>query len=182
MVKFLLVKRVTGTVEWFSVKDERCFMNVVVTGEDVFVHHTAVTYNNQQKTNPRVRKGEMVDFAVVTKKREPQTSKVTRRDGAPVKGSLYAAKIGRFRNCLLSGRRQHHPIDSICCGAGIGGVTRMAKSEQPSSSQSRVSSAVSPSGRFRKSCRPLAHYENCGMQRGNETHRGGHSCQIRLLS
>lgn len=90
-----------------------------------------------------------------------------------LKGSSYAANIRRFRRCLLSGRRQHHPIDIICCGAEIGSMARMLKPEQPSSSRSQVSSAVSPSGRFSKSCLPFAHYQDRGMPRGIENHRGG---------
>ncbi|KAH8033285.1 hypothetical protein MRX96_034787 [Rhipicephalus microplus] len=46
--KFIVAERILGTANWFKVKNGYGFINRNDTGEDILVHHTAITRNNRQ--------------------------------------------------------------------------------------------------------------------------------------
>merc|ERR1712083_950885 len=84
--KEVIATKVSGTV-----KSGYGFINRNDTKEDVFVHQTAIIKNNPKKAVRSVGDGEVVEFDVVIGEKGNEASNVSGPEGAPVKGSPYAA-------------------------------------------------------------------------------------------
>lgn len=57
--------RITGTVKWFNAKNGYGFVTRHDTGEDVFVHFTAISRKNPRHSMKSLGDGEVVEFNIV---------------------------------------------------------------------------------------------------------------------
>ncbi|XP_037270416.2 Y-box-binding protein 3 [Rhipicephalus microplus] len=95
--KSVVAERILGIVKWFNVENGYGFITRRDTGEDIFVHQTAIMRNNPQKRRCSVATGETVEFDVVIGVKGLEADNVTGPDGKPVKGCPYAESERRFR-------------------------------------------------------------------------------------
>ena len=87
----MIATKVTGTVNWFSVKSGYGFINGDDTKADVFVHQATIVKNNPRKYLRCVGDGEKVEFAVVEGKKGNEAAQITGPEGNAAQGSKYAA-------------------------------------------------------------------------------------------
>uniref|UniRef100_A0A8U7P3E7 Uncharacterized protein n=1 Tax=Corvus moneduloides TaxID=1196302 RepID=A0A8U7P3E7_CORMO len=86
----VVATKITGTVKWYNVKNNYGFITGDDTGEDLFIHRTAIERNNPKNYLRSVGDGEVVEFDLVQGKKGLQATNVTGPGGIPVKGSRYA--------------------------------------------------------------------------------------------
>ncbi|XP_068856726.1 uncharacterized protein [Aphelocoma coerulescens] len=92
----VLATKVTGTVKWCNVKNNYGFITRDDTGEDLFIHRTAIKRNNPKNYLQSVGDGEVVQFDIVQGKKGLQAANVTGPGGIPVKGSRYAQNYKQY--------------------------------------------------------------------------------------
>ena len=92
----VIATKITGTVKWYNVKNNYGFITRDDTGEDLFIHRTAIKRNNPKNYLQSVGDGEVVQFDVVQGKKGLQAANVTGPGGIPVKGSCYAQNYKQY--------------------------------------------------------------------------------------
>ena len=89
--------RIAGTVKWYNVKAAYGFITRDDTGDEVFVHRSAIVRYHSKKAIPSVGDGEAVEFFVISTKKGDRATYVSAPNWTRVKGSPYAPDRRRRR-------------------------------------------------------------------------------------
>ena len=89
--------RIAGTVKWYNVKAAYGFITRDDTGDEVFIHRSAIVRYHSKKAIPSVGDGEAVEFFVISTKKGDRATYVSAPNWTRVKGSPYAPDRRRRR-------------------------------------------------------------------------------------
>jgi len=89
--------RIAGTVKWYNVKAAYGFITRDDTGDEVFVHRSAIVRYHSRKAIPSVGDGEAVEFFVISTKKGDRATYVSAPNWTRVNGSPYAPDRRRRR-------------------------------------------------------------------------------------
>ena len=89
--------RIAGTVKWYNVKAAYGFITRDDTGDEVFIHRSAIVRYHSKKAIPSVGDGEAVHFYVISTKKGDRATYVSAPNWTRVNGSPYAPDRRRRR-------------------------------------------------------------------------------------
>uniref|UniRef100_A0A8U7M7E7 Uncharacterized protein n=1 Tax=Corvus moneduloides TaxID=1196302 RepID=A0A8U7M7E7_CORMO len=106
----VVATKITGTVEWYNVKNNYAFITRDDTGEDLFIHRTDIKRNNPKNYLQSVGDGEVVQFDMVQGRKGLQAANVTGPGGIPVKGSVMHKIINNIHPSNFPTHNLHSPF------------------------------------------------------------------------